>query len=358
MTQLLTEHCQTSWRELHPLEKINNFLRAISSGEVAGSKQCASIALFSLSNIMTDEELEQDPNIKQFILETIGLVNVAAKAMASGEKEQVVVGKEDEEQFSIVQLLNRLNKLSASDSLKHFIYTSDNFAESLKTIIMQGRLIEKESATKLMWQLSFHSQVAQVISSDKEMLDLIEKLGSVEDGPLPRSCNGIMWQTRKSQRRGHRRLTDYARDVTPKLLKSSSNLLARCSPPSLLSSVSNSSIKGPERGSIPNLTLTMPAPMRHRARASSTPSEACEQQEVLAMAGAEENQLPTQSGHIMISYNSKSRELCLQIKQFLEGLNYKVWIDVENISGSSLESMANAIENSICVLICEYWLYK
>jgi len=40
--------------------------------------------------------------------------------------------------------------------------------------------------------------------------------------------------------------------------------------------------------------------------------------------------------HIMISYNSKSRETCLEIKKELENSGKKVWIDIENISGSSL----------------------
>lgn len=57
--------------------------------------------------------------------------------------------------------------------------------------------------------------------------------------------------------------------------------------------------------------------------------------------------------HIMISYNKESRELCMQIKAVLEKEGHKIWIDVEDIHGSSLESMANAIENSKCVLICK-----
>ncbi|RNA26411.1 hypothetical protein BpHYR1_028759 [Brachionus plicatilis] len=56
--------------------------------------------------------------------------------------------------------------------------------------------------------------------------------------------------------------------------------------------------------------------------------------------------------HIMISYNSASRDLCLKIKSKFEQAGLKVWIDVENIHGSCLESMAQAIETSYCVLIC------
>jgi hypothetical protein len=62
--------------------------------------------------------------------------------------------------------------------------------------------------------------------------------------------------------------------------------------------------------------------------------------------------------HVMISYNSASREACLRIKKELENLGYKVWIDVDSIHGSSLESMANAIEKSWCVLMCMTENYK
>jgi hypothetical protein len=62
--------------------------------------------------------------------------------------------------------------------------------------------------------------------------------------------------------------------------------------------------------------------------------------------------------HIMISYNRDSRDLCLQIKGELESLGYRIWIDVEDIHGSSLESMAKAIEDSFCVLMCMTEKYK
>lgn len=63
-------------------------------------------------------------------------------------------------------------------------------------------------------------------------------------------------------------------------------------------------------------------------------------------------------GHLMISYNTASREICLKIKGELEKLHFKVWIDVTNIHGSSLESMAQAVENAEFVLICVTEKYR
>ena len=71
-----------------------------------------------------------------------------------------------------------------------------------------------------------------------------------------------------------------------------------------------------------------------------------------------QNQPSNNQRHIMISYNSASRELCVKIKKELESMGHKVWIDIEKISGSSLESMANAVENSFCVLMCVTEKYR
>lgn len=62
--------------------------------------------------------------------------------------------------------------------------------------------------------------------------------------------------------------------------------------------------------------------------------------------------------HIMISYNGESRKTCLEIKEELEKKGFKIWIDVEDIAGSSLESMADAIEQSLCILMGMTEKYK
>jgi hypothetical protein len=53
-----------------------------------------------------------------------------------------------------------------------------------------------------------------------------------------------------------------------------------------------------------------------------------------------------------------SRDLCLKIKKALESCGFKVWMDVSDIHGSSLEAMATAVENSCCVLMCVTEKYR
>jgi hypothetical protein len=42
--------------------------------------------------------------------------------------------------------------------------------------------------------------------------------------------------------------------------------------------------------------------------------------------------------HVMISYNTASRDLCLKIKAGLELIGYKIWIDVNGKRNSFLLS--------------------
>ena len=58
------------------------------------------------------------------------------------------------------------------------------------------------------------------------------------------------------------------------------------------------------------------------------------------------------NNHIMISYNWASKEMCTKIKDELKARGYQVWIDVEQIYGSTLASMAEAVENASVFLMC------
>ena len=62
--------------------------------------------------------------------------------------------------------------------------------------------------------------------------------------------------------------------------------------------------------------------------------------------------------HIMISYNTANRDLCLKIKERLESLGHKVWMDVNDLHGSNLEAIINAVESSTCMLMCVTERYR
>ncbi|XP_025080765.1 uncharacterized protein LOC112556198 isoform X2 [Pomacea canaliculata] len=62
--------------------------------------------------------------------------------------------------------------------------------------------------------------------------------------------------------------------------------------------------------------------------------------------------------HIFISYSWTEKELVKEIRERLRAENYKVWIDYEQMGGSTLQAMAEAVENAAVVLLCMSEKYK
>lgn len=63
-------------------------------------------------------------------------------------------------------------------------------------------------------------------------------------------------------------------------------------------------------------------------------------------------------GHIMLSYNWAVKPQVIRIKDDLKAAGYRVWIDIENMSGSTLEAMSKAVEDAWLVLIFFTEKYK
>ena len=62
--------------------------------------------------------------------------------------------------------------------------------------------------------------------------------------------------------------------------------------------------------------------------------------------------------HVMISYQWDSQEVLVDVKNRLQASGYRVWMDLEQMGGSTLEAMAKAVEDSSVVLICVSERYK
>ena len=60
----------------------------------------------------------------------------------------------------------------------------------------------------------------------------------------------------------------------------------------------------------------------------------------------------------MISYQWDDQEYCIKMKDYLIGVGYQVWMDIENMHGSILDAMSSAIERSICIIMCMSHKYK
>ena len=62
--------------------------------------------------------------------------------------------------------------------------------------------------------------------------------------------------------------------------------------------------------------------------------------------------------HVMISYQWANQDVLIEVKNRLKASGYRVWMDLEQMGGSTLEAMAKAVENSSVVLVCVSQKYK
>ena len=74
------------------------------------------------------------------------------------------------------------------------------------------------------------------------------------------------------------------------------------------------------------------------------------------MNGSEKSEV-TQN-HVMISYQWDNQEVLIEVKNRLQASGYRVWMDLEQMGGSTLEAMAKAVEDSSVILVCVAKKYK
>lgn len=314
------------WEKMEATEKLQ---RLHDQAEPDHNDLCIMIFLIT-TNIMNEEEIE-NLTYKETILPDIVRqhLNSTVEAIAtnSSELKRIKVQIDCERtievalvivngyyEYNIADLWTAIYKMTVNDKLKYRAFERLNLGPILKSVIIHGNVYEKEYATKLLWQLSFDETVVNEMCKDLELLDQLNRVlkNSRKDSKLHANIKGIMFQ------------------MELKLNKRSP--ASRVEPNSARGV--NSSVN-----SIDPISET------------------------------------TSNEHIMISYNKEHRDICLKIKKELENSGHKVWIDVEDISGldqiylvcsrdldfiiyrSSLESMANAIENAKCVLICNLSLF-
>ena len=60
----------------------------------------------------------------------------------------------------------------------------------------------------------------------------------------------------------------------------------------------------------------------------------------------------------MISYQWDHQPTMLEVKQNLQGAGFNVWLDLDKMGGSILETMARAIENASVVLVAVSQKYQ
>ncbi|CAL1535937.1 unnamed protein product [Lymnaea stagnalis] len=63
-------------------------------------------------------------------------------------------------------------------------------------------------------------------------------------------------------------------------------------------------------------------------------------------------------GHIMISYQWADQPVLIKVREELQKANFKTWMDLDDMEGSTMSAMAEAVDNAAVVLICMSEKYK
>jgi hypothetical protein len=319
---------QEKWKKCNAVEVLLRYaekLKEIKDNQIA--------AYITLASIADDEEIDQFPDLKLVIPQIAKLIKSCTKYLAqnsSKEPKRLQIQLEENGKivnvcsvnksgtlWHLVELLNAIYHMAVSDKIKYDIYVTHKMCDEIKTIVLIGNQTEATFALKLLYQLCFDNRILNLVQSDSTLLSQIKKFANLNENEneaqLTRNSKGIVWLIERNNKRvfeisdelegendEYEMLADLKHPGRPRKYEKKKN--------------SNEGIK---------------APMSER-----------------------------KSKQIMISYNRNSRELCLSIKKELEKLGLNIWIDVEDIHGSSLESMAKAIEDSFCVLMCISENYK
>jgi hypothetical protein len=199
--------------------------------------------------------------------------------------------------------------MAVNDNIKKDIYFKLKMKECIQVFIENGNTIEMDSALRLLWQLSFDDEILNDLNKSSQIKSILGNLALLNNNNTSTSCDhdsriikkskGILWEIKRLYKKW------FVNDE-------------------FNNTVIEEDVEGEEDEAIPAPALLN----KNKDR------------------------------NIMISYNSKSLEICLKIKSDLEKCNYNVWMDVDSIHGISTSAMAQAIEESSCIIICLTEKYK
>jgi hypothetical protein len=273
----------------------------------------------TLSHIVKDKEIDEMADIFEIVDNVMRLVSSAADQIESSSEcprvkvdleddrvERVcAVSDEDEIKWDFVELMAGLYRIAVNDKIKYYIYVNCNFNKIVYKILTYGNVVEQEFCVRILYQMSFDEKICEIVVEDERLLALVKHV-----------------------------------IATTELNESSSKLLQYCNNLNwLLDNNSNKTIKYVSRDD------SIDSEEKSVSMDSSRSSEVHVDKVVSEAARLK----------LMISYNKENRDLCLKMKECLEKLNFNIWIDVEQIHGSSLESMAKAIEESDAIIICQFF---
>ncbi|XP_052271977.1 uncharacterized protein LOC127872687 [Dreissena polymorpha] len=160
------------------------------------------------------------------------------------------------------------------------------------------------------WALSFDKDNQQKVVSTEGLgvLELLFELKKSQNVNIKKACNGALWNHR--------------------------NMLKNC-----------------ELQKYRDFALKLEEDTAVRAKSEEVNKRSSEKQ------SAKDDEKDAR-GHVMISYQWADQEMMKRIRDQLKFNGFRVWMDIDEMGGSTLQAMASAVENAELVLMCMSQKYK
>ncbi|CAF1222621.1 unnamed protein product [Rotaria sp. Silwood1] len=215
---------------------------------------------------------------------------------------------------------------------------------ALPSIIQYTKKATNDPAPlEVAYALSFNADAKKVFSEDRDFVDHVEKLRQSDNKEVANAAYGVIWKLEDEEK--------FMKEVEEKKSKEQSTEKPE---------EAAGDKQKPEKA-LGDEKKPKEAADDGKKTKEATDDEKKSKEKAIAEekhkeeAGEEEK---PQQYDMMISYCWAQKELCHQINDRLEKDGYSVWLDRDEMRGSIVESMAEAVENSRIILICMSSNYK
>ncbi|XP_071498021.1 uncharacterized protein [Diadema antillarum] len=261
-------------------------------------------ALFILAYVVTEEEnaeLNTSPENISFI------IRILRKALNEPNHYSAHYN------YYATEVVEAIEYVASNDKNK-VTFVERDVLPLLVSMIAEGNDIEeRRGALKAIWVFSF---IPSLIKDDEDLIKSVAEMcmKTEEDGEVVKTAKGVLWNVGrrdllKKQEKGEEE--EEESETEEGLSKKSRNMAKK------------------------TVSAAAPVPMMRIASVA-----------------------PSKPQHVMLSYQWDVQEQILKVKDLLKAKGYNVWMDVEQMGGSTLEAMALAVEDAAVIVICFSEKYK
>ncbi|GFO26287.1 hypothetical protein PoB_005279200 [Plakobranchus ocellatus] len=206
--------------------------------------------------------------------------------------------------WSAAELVRAIRQLARNDANKAILVDQGCLPVLLETVQV-GDETELQEALDCLWILSFDDSNKQHIESEPGLIQAVWDMYHAVSGKAQHTCQGILWSMRDTLQES----TDF-KHIAEEIM----SIKSQATPKHENIVVVEDAVEGPEGSSF--------------------------------------------QGHVMISYQWANQEIIKRICSELRAHGIPVWIDIDYMGGSTLQAMAQAVEDSFAVIIAMSQKYK